>query len=48
MFLQRHDQYKNFDPILLETERKSYKIIGIYNIGYIAITKIDDCEIFTV
>ena len=35
---------KNFDPILLKTDRKSYKDIGIYNIGYIAIKTIDDCE----
>ena len=25
-------------------DKKSYKNIGIYNIGYIAIKKIDDCE----
>ena len=36
---------KNFDPILLKTNRKSYKDIGIYNIGYITIKKIGDCEI---
>ena len=35
---------KHFDPILLKTERKSYKNIGIYNIGYITINKIEDCE----
>ena len=35
---------KNFDPILLKIDRKSYKNIGIYNIGYITIKKIDDCE----
>ena len=35
---------KNFDPILLKIDRKSYKDIGIYNIGYITIKKIDDCE----
>ena len=28
----------------LEIDRKSYKNIGIYNIGYITIKKIDDCE----
>ena len=28
---------KNFDPILLKIDRKSYKNIGIYNIGYITI-----------
>ena len=35
---------KNFDPILLKTDRKSYKDISIYNIGYITIKKIDDCK----
>ena len=35
---------KDFDPILLIIDRKSYKNIGIYNIGYITIKKIDDWE----
>ena len=35
---------KNFDPILLKIDRKSYKDIGIHNIGDITIKKIDDCE----
>ena len=35
---------KNFDPILLKIDRKSYKNIGIYNIGYITTKKNDDCE----
>ena len=35
---------KNFDPILLKIDRKSYKNIGIYKIGYITIKKIDNCE----
>ena len=35
---------KNFDAILLKIDRKSYKDIGIYNIEYITIKKIDDCE----
>ena len=35
---------KKFDPILLKINRKSYKDIGIYNIGYITIKKFDDCE----
>ena len=35
---------KNFDPILLKIDRKSYKNIGVYNIGYITIKKTDDCE----
>ena len=35
---------KNFDARLLRIDKKSYKNIGIYNIGYIAIKKIDGCE----
>ena len=35
---------KTSDPILLKIDKKSYKNIGIYNIGYITIKKIDDCE----
>ena len=35
---------KTFDPILLKIDRKSHKDIGIYNIGYITIKKIDDYE----
>ena len=35
---------KNFDPILLKIDWKPYKNISIYNIGYITIKKIDDCE----
>ena len=35
---------KNVDPILLKLDRKPYKDIGIYNIGYVSIKKIDDCE----
>ena len=35
---------ENFDPILLKVERESYKNIGIYNIGYITIKKVGDCE----
>ena len=33
---------KNFEPNLLKIDRRSYKNIGIYNIGYITIKKIDD------
>ena len=29
---------------MLKVNKKSYKDIGIYNIGYITIKKIDDCE----
>ena len=35
---------KNFESNLLKIDRKSYKNIGIYNIGYVLIKKIDDCE----
>ena len=35
---------KNFDSNLLKTDKKHYKGINIYYIGYIAIKKIDDCE----
>ena len=35
---------KNFDSSLLKLDKKSYKDIGIYNIGYIAIKKIGDCK----
>ena len=35
---------KNIDPILLKIDQKSNKDIGIYNIGYITIKKINDCE----
>ena len=35
---------KNFDARLLKIDKKSYKDIGIYNIGYITIKKIEDCE----
>ena len=35
---------KNFDARLLKIDKNSYKYIGIYNIGYITIIKIDDYE----
>ena len=35
---------KHFDLMLLKIDKKSYKDIGIYNIGYITIKKIDECE----
>ena len=35
---------KQFDSNLLEIDKKLYKDIGIYNIGYITIKKIDDYE----
>ena len=35
---------KNFELNLLKIDRKSYKNIGIYNIGYITIKKIGGCK----
>ena len=35
---------KKFDPNLSKIDKKSNKDIGIYNIGYIKIKKIDDYE----
>ena len=35
---------KNFDARLLKNDKKLYKGIGIYNIGYITKKKIDDCQ----
>ena len=35
---------ENFDSSLLKLAKKSYKDIGIYNIGYITIKKIGDCK----
>ena len=35
---------ENVDASLLKIDKKSYKDIGIYNIGYIIKEKIDDCK----
>ena len=35
---------KNSESNLLKIDKKSYKNVGIYNIGYLAIKKIDDDE----
>ena len=35
--------FENFDARLLKIDKKSYKDIGIYNIGYVTKKKIDDC-----
>ena len=35
---------KDFEPNLLKIDKKSYKNINIYYIGYITIKKIDDYE----
>ena len=39
---------RDFDSSLLKIDKKSYKNIGIYNIGYITIKEIDDYKIFIV
>ena len=39
---------ENFDSDMLKLDNKSYKDIGIDNIGYITIKKIGDCKILTV
>ena len=35
---------KDFDPSLIKIDKKSYKNIGIYHIGYITIITISDYE----
>ena len=35
---------KDFDLSMLKLNKKPYKDIGIYNIGYITIKKIGDCK----
>ena len=35
---------KDFQSKLLKTDKKTYKYIDIYNIGYITKKKFDDCE----
>ena len=35
---------KNFDSNLLKIDKKHYKGINIYYIGYIMIKNVDDCE----
>ena len=39
---------KKFDSNLLKIDKKSYKDIGIYNIGYITIKKLMIMKIFIV
>ena len=39
-----NDMIKSFESKLLKIDKKSYKNIGIYNIGYITIKKVDDYE----
>ena len=38
-FYNHKTNIKTFEPNLLKINRKSYKSIGIYNIGYITIKK---------
>ena len=35
---------KNFDSSMLKLDKKSYKDLDIYNIGYVTIKKIGDCK----
>ena len=35
---------ENFDAKLLKIDKKSYKDIDIYNIGYVTKKKIDNCQ----
>ena len=35
---------ESFDPSQIKIDKKSYKNIGIYNIGYISIKRISDYE----
>ena len=39
---------KKLDSSLLKINKKSYKDIGIYKIGYITIKKMDDWRVFIV
>ena len=44
LFLQWHNYIEEFDLNLIKIDKKSYKDIDVFYIGYIKITKIDDCE----
>ena len=35
---------KDFESGLLKIDKKHYKVINIYNNGYVTVKKIDDCE----
>ena len=39
-----YNDIENFDLSLLKLDKKSYKGIGVYNIGYTTIKKIGDCK----
>ena len=38
---------KDFNSSLLKIDKKSYKNVGVYNIGYITIKKLMTMKIFT-
>ena len=40
----KNRQIDKFKSNLLKIDKKRYKNINIYNIGYITIKKVDDCE----
>ena len=44
LFLQWHDQSQKFGIKLVIIDKKHWKVIDIYYIGYITIKKIGDCE----
>ena len=43
LFLKWHNYIEEFDLNLIKIDKKSYKDIDVFYIGYIKITKIDDC-----
>ena len=43
-YFYKNIDLENFKSNLLKIDKKCYKDIGIYNIGYITIKKIDDCK----
>ena len=43
-FLNDLINIKDSDPSLIKIDKKSYKNIGIYHIGYITIKSISNCE----
>ena len=43
-YFYKNIHLENFKSNLLKIDKKCYKDIGIYNIGYITIKKIDDCK----
>ena len=45
-FLDDIIDIKNFHSNLLKIDKKSYKDIDIYYIGYVTIKKFGNCEIF--